>query len=78
MTEAVDPDPQRPADDGDRSTLGGRSTPAPGADPTRGGKDGQIGETASIAADEPADGSSYPVGGGRVREETDQTPGAGA
>jgi hypothetical protein len=48
----VDPDPQ----DAERSTLGGRPEPSAG-DPTEGGKRGQIGEAASITADEPADGS---------------------
>ena len=51
MTE-VDPDP----DDVGRSTLGGRPEPNAG-DPTEGGKHGQLGETPSIAADEPSDGS---------------------
>ena len=78
MTEAVDPDPQRGTDDGQRSTLGGAEQPSPAADPTLGGKQGQVGEVASIAADEPADGSTYPVGGGHVTEDTDQTPNVGS
>ena len=45
--------------------LGGREEPAAG-DPTDGGKRGQIGEAPSIAADEPDDGSTFPVGGGSV------------
>jgi hypothetical protein len=68
----VDPDPYEP-DAGSRSTLGGRDEPATG-DPTAGGKRGEIGETESIAADEPGDGGSYPVGGGRVAEEPDAAP----
>jgi hypothetical protein len=71
----VDPDPYDP-DAPSRSVLGGRDEPADG-DPTDGGKRGQIGETPSIAADEPADGTTYPVGGGRVSEEAD-APGGGA
>ena len=78
MTEAVDPSPERRPDDGERSTLGGREETTRAADPTSGGKRGQVGETASIAADEPADGSTYPVGGGRVAEESDQTPNVGS
>jgi hypothetical protein len=68
----VDPDPYEP-DAESRSTLGGREEPATG-DPTAGGKRGEIGETGSIAADEPGDGGSYPVGGGRVAEEPDAAP----
>lgn len=71
----VDPDPYDP-DAADRSELGGREEPDAG-DPTAGGKRGQIGETPGIAADEPSDGGSYPVGGGRVTEESD-APGGGA
>jgi len=65
MTEAVDPDPSDPAGESAGVTLGGRAEPADG-DPTAGGKQGEIGTTESIAADEPDDGSSYPVGGGSV------------
>jgi hypothetical protein len=65
MTEAVDPDPGDPAGESAGVTLGGRAEPADG-DPTAGGKQGRIGTTDSIAADEPDDGSSYPVGGGSV------------
>ena len=71
----VDPDPYDP-DAASRSTFGGRNEPT-GGDPTDGGKHGQIGETESIAADEPSDGTTYPVGGGRVTEESD-APGSGA
>ncbi len=70
----VDPDPFDP-DAPSRSTLGGRYEPAEG-DPTAGGKRGQIGETPGIAEDEPSDGSSYPVGGGSVTEESDAPPAA--
>jgi hypothetical protein len=71
----VDPDPYDP-DAPSRSTLGGREEPADG-DPTDGGKRGQIGEAPSIAADEPSDGTTYPVAGGQVTEESD-APGGGA
>ncbi len=71
----VDPDPYDP-DAPSRSAFGGREEPT-GGDPTDGGKRGQIGEVASIAADEPSDGTTYPVGGGRVTEESD-APGGGA
>jgi hypothetical protein len=69
MTEAVDPDPSDPAGESAGATLGGRAEPADG-DPTAGGKQGEIGTTDSIAADEPDDGSSYPVGGGSVDADT--------
>jgi hypothetical protein len=69
----VDPDPNLPAAEHARATLGGRDEPGSG-DPTDGGKQGQVGESSSIAADEPADGSTYPVGGGRVDEESDAAP----
>ena len=72
---AVDPDPYDP-DAASRSMLGGREEPTDG-DPTDGGKHGEIGETPGIAADEPSDGGTYPVGGGRVTEESD-APGGGA
>ena len=73
MTEAVDPDPFDPAGAPGGTTLGGREEPADG-DPTAGGKRGDIGTTESIAADEPDDGSTYPVGGGRVEEESNASP----
>ena len=74
MTEAVDPDPTDRASSAEGSTLGGRQEPDPAGDPTMGGKRGQIGESDSIAADESGDGSPMPVGGGRVSEETDESP----
>jgi hypothetical protein len=70
-TEAVDPDPYG---DDEGTTLGGRREPDPYGDPTAGGKQGQIGEVPSIAADEPDDGSTYPVGGGRVDTDASQSP----
>ena len=73
MTGAVDPDPTDPADDSPAAGFGGRDEPATG-DPTAGGKLGDIGTTESIAKDEPDDGSSYPVGGGRVTEEPNASP----
>jgi hypothetical protein len=73
VTEAVDPDPTDPAAEPTGTTLGGRQEPATG-DPTAGGKRGDVGTTDSIAADEPDDGSSYPVGGGRVEEESNASP----
>ena len=72
VTEAVDPDPY--GDDEGGTTLGGRPEPAGDGDPTAGGRRGQIGEVASIAADEPDDGSRYPVGGGRVDTDASQSP----
>ena len=72
MTEAVDPDPF--GGDEDATTFGGRREAAPNADPTAGGKHGEIGEVPSIAADEPDDGSRYPVGGGRVDTDAEQAP----
>ncbi|MGY1844242.1 MULTISPECIES: hypothetical protein [unclassified Modestobacter] len=72
MTETSDPiDPEGP--DEPRVTLGGREEPATG-DPTAGGKRGEIGEVPSIAADEPDDGSTYPVGGGDISAEPQQPP----
>jgi len=68
----VDPDPYDDAA-GSRATLGGRDEPTTG-DPTAGGKRGEIGETDGIAADEPDDGGSYPLGGGRVTEEPEAAP----
>ena len=68
-----DPDPYDP-DAQSRSELGGVPEPDTG-DPTQGGKRGRIGgEAPSIAADEPDDGSSYPVGGGSTTEESDALP----
>jgi hypothetical protein len=67
----VDPDPNEPAED--RAVLGGRPGPAAG-DPTAGGRHGQIGETPSIAADEPDLGPPLGPGGGRVAEESDAPP----
>jgi hypothetical protein len=68
-----DPDPHFPDEGQGRSELGGRAEPADG-DPTDGGKRGQIGEAPSVASDEPSDGSRYPVGGGRVTEESNTPP----
>ncbi len=68
-----DPDPYLPPDEQSRSELAGVPEPDAG-DPTLGGKRGQIGEAPSIASDEPDDGSSYPVGGGDVSEETNAPP----
>jgi hypothetical protein len=65
----VDPDPNQP----EQTELGGRPVPGDG-DPTRGGKDGAIGEAPSVAADEPSDGTTFPVGGGSVTEERDAPP----
>ena len=73
MTGAVDPDPDDPAGQEAAAGFGGREEPATG-DRTAGGKRGDIGTTDSIAADEPDDGSSYPVGGGRVEEESNAAP----
>jgi hypothetical protein len=70
----VDPDPYEPGEGQGESVLGGREVPGSG-DPTDGGRRGEVGETADIRADEPDDGSSYPVGGGTVVEEPD-APGA--
>jgi hypothetical protein len=65
----VDPDPNQQG----RTELGGNPAPDAG-DPTHGGKDGQIGESPSVAADEPSDGTTFPVGGGSVTEERDAPP----
>jgi hypothetical protein len=73
VTESVDPDPFDPAGEPAGTTLGGREEPATG-DPTAGGKRGDVGTTDHIASDQPDDGSSYPVGGGRVAEESDAAP----
>jgi len=67
----VDPDLNEPAEG--RAVLGGRPGPAAG-DPTAGGRRGQIGETPSIAADEPDLGPPLGPGGGRVAEEPDAPP----
>lgn len=78
MTEAVDPDPYDRAGSAEGTTLGGRREPDRDGDPTRGGKRGEIGETDSIAADEPDDGGPpIPVGGGQVTEEPNASPVAG-
>jgi len=69
----VDPDPFEPGEGGGTSELGGRKEPGTG-DPTRGGKDGEIGEAPSVAADEPDDGTTFPVGGGQVTEERNAPP----
>ena len=69
----VDPDPNEPDDGQGGRALGGRPVPADG-DPTEGGKQGEIGEAPSVAADEPDDGSTYPVGGGDVQEERNAPP----
>ena len=74
MTE-VDPDPFEPGEG--EAELGGHPVPAAG-DPTEGGKRGQIGESESVAADEPDDGNRYPAGGGNVAEEQDAPPVADA
>jgi hypothetical protein len=68
-----DPDPHFPDEGQGRSEFGGRAEPA-GGDPTDGGKHGEIGEAPSVAADEPSDGTQYPVGGGRVTEESNTSP----
>jgi hypothetical protein len=62
----VDPDPYEPG--------GGRRE---ADDPTQGGKQGEIGNAPSIAADEPGI-ESYPVGGGDVTEESDAVPDPGS
>jgi hypothetical protein len=66
-------DPHLSPDEQSRSELGGVPAPDTG-DPTQGGKLGAIGEAPSIASDEPDDGSSFPVGGGDVSEESDAPP----
>jgi hypothetical protein len=67
-----DPDPHDPAAQ-TRSELAGVPEPDAG-DPTLGGRRGAIGEAPSIAADEPDDGSTFPVGGGDVSEDSDAVP----
>ncbi|TFV82720.1 hypothetical protein [Blastococcus sp. CT_GayMR16] len=69
----VDPDPYEPGEGQGESVLGGRDVPG-GGDPTDGGKHGEVGDAASIRADEPDDGTTYPVGGGSVTEERDAPP----
>lgn len=74
MTEAVDPDPYAPGEQPGRSVLGGREEPG-GGDPTAGGRSGEIGETDSIAQDEPDDGGpALPPGGGHVTEDPNTPP----
>jgi hypothetical protein len=73
VTGSVDPDPADPADQHPAVGFGGRDEPATG-DPTAGGKRGDIGTTDRIAADEPGDGAAYPVGGGRVQEQSNTPP----
>ena len=68
-----DPDPYLPPGEQSRSQLGPELEPD-GGDPTQGGKRGAVGDAASITSDEPDDGSSYPVGGGDVSEETNAPP----
>ena len=68
-----DPDPYLPPEEQSRSQLGPTIQPADG-DPTAGGKRGAVGDAPSITSDEPDDGSSYPVGGGDVSEETNAPP----
>ena len=73
----VDPDPYAPDEGQERAVLGGRDVSGSG-DPTDGGKHGQVGETSGIRADEPDDGTAYPVGGGSVAEESDAPAGTDA
>ena len=61
-----DPDPYDP-DAQSRSELAGVQEPDQG-DPTQGGKRGAIGEAPSIVADEPDDGSAFPVRGAEVTD----------
>jgi hypothetical protein len=68
-----DPDPYLPPGEQSRSQLGPELEPD-GGDPTQGGKRGAVGDAPSITSDEPDDGSSYPVGGGDVSEETNAPP----
>ena len=69
----VDPDPFEPGEGERTSELGGRKEPGTG-DPTRGGKDGEIGETPSIAADGERRAVAGLVGGGSVVEERNAPP----
>ena len=74
MTEAVDPDPYDSGEQSRRSALGGREEPTDG-DPTAGGKRGEVGQTGSVAADEPDDGGpAIAPGGGHVSEDSDAAP----
>ena len=68
-----DPDPNLPEEGQGRSELGGRPEPDT-ADPTQGGKPGQIGDAPSIAYDEPDDGAGDPAGGGLVTEDENAPP----
>ncbi len=70
----VDPDPYEPGEGRREVEVGGHGV-AEADDPTEGGKQGEIGNAPSIAADEP-DLESYPVGGGDVTEESDAVPDA--
>lgn len=74
-TEAVDPDPYRPA--------GEPANPTGAGDPTAGGRQGLAGDAdpnsdpnaASIAADEPTDGGPpIPIAGGAPGAEPDEVP----
>jgi hypothetical protein len=69
----VDPDPYRPDEGQGESVLGDRETPG-AADPTDGGKHGELGSAPSVTSDEPDDGQGYPAGGGSVAEEEDAPP----
>ena len=72
----VDPDPSRPGEGRRAVELGGADAPDAG-DPTQGGKHGGIGDVPSITRDQPdGPGGTYPVGGGRVAEESDAVPAA--
>jgi hypothetical protein len=68
-----DPDPHLPPGQEPPAQFGARTEPGDG-DPTQGGKRGQIGESPSVAEDQPDDGSAWPVGGGDVSEESDAAP----
>ena len=72
MTEN-DPDPYEPGEGQGTSVLGGHQVPDSG-DPTDGGRSGEIGAAPSITSDEPDDGATFPVGGGRVEEERNAPP----
>ena len=68
----VDPDPYEPGHGRGEPQLGGHDV-ADAGDPTRGGKDGELGDAPSVASDEPGI-ESYPVGGGDVTEDSDAVP----
>jgi hypothetical protein len=68
----VDPDPYEPGEGRREVELGGHAAPDAG-DPTQGGKHGEIGDAPSVTDDE-ADLDRFPVGGGRVAEESDAVP----